>query len=252
MFKFLRKEIAKYVAEFIGTMILVLVIKLSNANDNIMGTDFAPLAIGTTLMFIVYTFGYISWGMFNQAVTVGYALRNHPNFRLCNIPRIFMYMVAQLAGGLCGGLVAWAIGGKNAAEVYPQINPDFVDDIHRPFLAEAVGGALLTFTNIYSVTTLKTSGNSYYGLAIGFSLFVSIISLGYISGGSFNPSVWFGAILSAKIEDDNVDIWNEDMWIYIAGPFTGSIVVGIIYNLFHRGFDIKEQENKNDNIVVRI
>ncbi len=241
---FTKNELSKYSAEFIGTAFLVAVIKLSISGTNPV---LAPLTIGTCLGVLAYNWGHISWGMYNPAVTLGFALRNHPNFPLREFPRILLYWVAQFSGAFVGGMLAWLIGEESAGLVHPHVHSDYVDDTFKPMLAEAVFTALLTFANIQCVTTHKTKNNSYYGFSIGFSLFVGISSVGHITGGSFNPAVWFGTILSAELVDSDIDVWNKTSWIYIIGPFVGAIFAGLFYNLFHHHLDVEEDQGLDNS-----
>jgi aquaporin Z len=80
---------------------------------------------------------------------------------------------------------------------------------------------LFTFALVYvvlNVATAKgTSGNSFYGLAIGFTVMVGAFSVGNISGGAFNPAVAVG------ISVMGLSSWSN-IWIYLVAEFVGAAV----------------------------
>ncbi len=71
----------------------------------------------------------------------------------------------------------------------------------------------------HNATQPNTAGNQFYGLAIGGALMISSMSLGPITGSALNFAVWFGAIVSAWIDDDRIQC--EYAWVYIIGPAFG-------------------------------
>jgi aquaporin Z len=75
-------------------------------------------------------------------------------------------------------------------------------------------------------TARKTEGNSYYGLAIGFTITAAAFAGGGISGGAFNPAVGFGPAL---IDALNGGQSMHHLWIYLVGPFAGGALAGIIF-----------------------
>src|SRR5580765_3935443 len=89
----------KYIAEFIGTFFLVLTIGCT-----IIGSGagaFAPLAIGSALMVMIFAGGHISGGHFNPAVTLGVWLRGK-----CGAKDVAPYMISQIVGAV---LAAFAV-----------------------------------------------------------------------------------------------------------------------------------------------
>src|SRR6266542_2819500 len=95
-----------YVTEFIGTFFLVLTVGLTV----IGGTPFAPLAIGCSLMIMVYMGGHISGGHYNPAVSIGLALRGRMPSR-----DLGPYIVAQVLGALAAAWSAYAFTGRTFA-----------------------------------------------------------------------------------------------------------------------------------------
>jgi aquaporin Z len=149
----------KYVVEFIGTFVLVLTVGTTVLSHAAL----APLAIGASLMVMVYAGGHISGGHFNPAVSLAAFLRG----RLSSSDLI-PYWVAQLAAGLIAALIAKFI--INPAAVVP------LSLTGHGMAAALVAEFLFTFALAYVVLNVATSkdhpDNSFYGLAIGFTVFV--------------------------------------------------------------------------------
>jgi aquaporin Z len=191
----------KYVVEFIGTFVLVLTVGCT-----VLGhAALAPLAIGASLMVMVYAGGHISGGHFNPAVSLAAFLRGRLG-RSDLIP----YWIAQLLAGLIAAFFAKFI-----------INPGAVaalDLTGRGIVASLFAEFFFTFALCYVVLNVATSkdhpDNSFYGLAIGFTVFVGATAVGGVSGGAFNPAVAFGATLMGLLSWSNI-------WIYLLADLAG-------------------------------
>lgn len=199
----------KYAAEFIGTFFLVLTVGLTVLGKNSM----APIAIGSVLMVMIYAGGHISGAHFNPAVTIAVFTRGRCSF----IDAVF-YIVAQLAAA---GVAAAAVfvfyhGGAASPKFETQ------EAIHRGLLAEFLFTFALAYVVLNVATSKDTAGNSFYGLAIGFTVLVGAISVGSISGGAFNPAVAVGiTILSLA------DI--RDLWVYLVAECVAGFVAGGVF-----------------------
>jgi aquaporin Z len=174
-----RRITRKLVVEFIGTFFLVVTVGASVRS----GTALAPLAIGAALMVMVYAGGHISGGHYNPAVTVAALVRGRIGAR-----EALGYTVVQLAAGAVAALVVRiTVNPSSAHAVAPHA--------HAMVSALAVE-FLYTFALAYVVLNVATStdhpGNSFYGLAIGFTVMVGAAAAGTISGGAFNPAVVIG------------------------------------------------------------
>jgi len=155
-----------YLVEFIGTFFLVLVIGLTVIEPG--AGSLAPLAIGLALMVMVYAGGHISGGHYNPAVTLAVWLRGK-----CPTKDVAPYMIAQVAAGLVAGLMVNYF--KGGAVVAPS-SPDVV----RALLIEILFTFALCYVVLNVATSPKTAGNSYYGLAIGFT----VVAGAFAGGGS--------------------------------------------------------------------
>jgi aquaporin Z len=193
----------KYVAEFIGTFFLVLTIGCTVIGNG--AGALAPLAIGSALMVMIFAGGHISGGHFNPAVTLGVWLRGK-----CETKDVVPYMISQIIGAVLAALaVKFLKGGTAVSAVQPATLP--------ALLAEFLFTFALVYVVLNTATAKGTSGNSFYGLAIGFTVLVGAFSVGNISGGAFNPAVAVG------ISFMGLSAW-PNIWIYLVADFVGGAV----------------------------
>ena len=206
----------RYLTEFLGTFFLVLSIALS---IEVAGPN-AALAIGSTLMVMVYMGGPISGAHYNPAVTLALHLRG-------KLPRadILPYMLAQFAGAILASLAGLAITG---ASFVPAPGPDA--SILAALLVEALFTLALVLVVLHTATTKASQGNSYYGLAIGFTITAAALAGGPISGGAYNPAVGLGPAVIHAIRGGGI----AHVWLYIAGPLIGAAVAVALFRLQHR------------------
>ena len=169
----------KLTVEFIGTFFLVLTVGMSVRS----GAALAPLAIGSILMVMVYSGGHISGGPYNPAVTLAAWLRGKHNAE-----GVIPYWLAQFAGAAVAALIVIAIMGKPATG--PAVHP-----VGASLVVEALFTFALAWAVLNSATSKGTAGNSFYGIAIGFTVLAGAVSVGAISGGAFNPAVGLGVFL---------------------------------------------------------
>lgn len=197
----------KYITEFIGTFFLVLVIGLSGN----------PLAIGSILMVMVYMGGHISGAHYNPAVTLAVMMR-----KKIGSTEAVMYGVAQVVGALLAALFVYLLTkqtfGPAPKEGYNILKPLFIEGAFTFALASVV---------LNVAATKATSGNSYYGLAIGFTVLAGAVAGGPISGGAFNPAVGIGPLVIDQAFAGSGNISN--IWIYLVGPFAGGAVAAIVH-----------------------
>ncbi|HSJ09621.1 MAG TPA: aquaporin, partial [Longimicrobiales bacterium] len=177
---------AKLAIEAIGTFFLVLTIGLVVIEPG--AGAMAPLAIGSVLMVMVYMGGHISGGHYNPAVTLGVMLRGK-----ATAAEMVGYWAAQVAGALVATLVV-ALLKAGAAPV--AMVPDTVPAL----VAEFVFTFALVFVVLNTATAKGTEGNSYFGLAIGFTVLVGAYAAGGISGGAFNPAVSAGLVVMGLLD----------------------------------------------------
>ena len=200
----------KYIAEFIGTFFLVLTVGTTVLGDS----PFAPLAIGASLMIMVYAGGHISGGHFNPAVTLAVFIRGKLAAK-----EVFPYWVAQLAAGVAAALVAMFLTGKSG-------KPMEITNIPAAFVAEFLFTFALAYVVVNSATSKDTAGNSFYGLAIGFTVVVGAFAVGGISGGAFNPAVATGIGVMNIVSLSQI-------WIHIIADLAGGVTAGLAFRFLN-------------------
>lgn len=198
----------KYIVEFIGTFFLVMVVGLTVIDPG--AGMFAPLAIGCTLMIMVYAGGPISGGHYNPAVTLGVWMRGKLETK-----EVLPYMLMQVFGGLIAALVVGFQKGN------PSLTP-MAPDVTKALVNEFLFTFALVYVVLNVATSKKSAGNSYFGLAIGFTVVVGALAGGGISGGAYNPAVAVGITTMGLASFSNI-------WIYLLGNFTGGAIAAIIY-----------------------
>ena len=170
------------VAEFLGTMYLVMAVALSvNGNGG-------ALAIGLQLMIMIYIFGHVSGAHFNPAVTAAVLVRGNHNIELLDA---FGYIIAQIVGGFLGAGIAKGALEKNV-QGSPNINYPALNSGAGEFsgLVVEIMGTFVLATVVLNVATTKSQAhNSFFGGAIGLTVTAWAYVGGPISGGAFNPAV---------------------------------------------------------------
>jgi aquaporin Z len=202
----------KYLTEFIGTFFLVLTVGMTVIDPGV--GNFAPLAIGSALMIMVYAGGHVSGGHYNPAVTVAVWLRGR-----CPQSDVLPYIGSQLAGGIVAAMLALALKGD--AVVMPADIKVF-----PALMAELVGTFALCYVVLNTATAKATAGNSYFGLAIGFTVMVMAFALGGVSGGAFNPAVATGITVMHLEKAANI-------WIYLVANFAGGALAAITFKFIN-------------------
>lgn len=202
----------KYITEFIGTFFLVLTIGLAvNGGAGSM----APLAIGAVLMVMIYAGGHISGAHYNPAVTLAVLIRGR-----ISVAEAIPYMVIQIVGAAAAAFAVKYLIGEDKMPVEAIANPAVI----KAVIAEALGTFALAYVVLNVATAKANAGNSYFGLAIGFTVTAMAYSLGSFSGGAFNPAVAVGVSFM------KMAAWS-DIWIYLVGCFGGAILAGLVFKM---------------------
>jgi aquaporin Z len=208
----------KYLVELIGAFFLVLVIAMSVAS----GTALAPLAIGLSLMVMVYMGGWVSGGHYNPAVSLAVLIRGKMEAR-----DFIPYVLAQIAGSLSAAFAAAFMTGK-ALTVAPGADVS----IGAALLNEFLFTFALALVVLCTATAKKTSGNSYFGAAIGMTVCAGAFAGGGISGGAYNPAVGIGPIVHEAITAGKP---LTHLWLYLVGPLAGGAVAAVVFRVLNSG-----------------
>jgi aquaporin Z len=182
----------KCVVEFIGTFFLIFVIGCVSSQAHVF---LGPLAIGATLMVMIFAGGHVSGAHYNPAVTIGVWIRG-----ACNGLQAVSYLIAQILAAFAASLTVPILFGHT-------ITPGAMGSTVQVMLAEFLGTFALVYTVLNVATAPATAGNSFYGLAIGFTVFVQAVAVGSISGGAFNPAVAVAASLLGAVKGQSVLIY---------------------------------------------
>jgi aquaporin Z len=203
----------KYIAEFIGTFFLVLTVGCTGIGAG--AGVIAPLAIGAALMVMVFAGGHISGGHYNPAVTLGVLIRGK-----VKPADVVPYWIAQFIAAAIAALlvIKFLRAGAPVTAIAPKIGP--------ALLAEFLFTFALVYVVLNTATAEGTSGNSFYGLAIGMTVMVGAFAVGDISGGAFNPAVALGICTLG------ISSW-ANIWIYLLADFAGGVVAAVIFQLIN-------------------
>jgi len=203
----------KYIAEFIGTFFLVLTIGCTGIGAS--AGVIAPLAIGAALMVMVFAGGHISGAHYNPAVTLGVLIRGK-----LKAADVVPYWIAQCVAAAIAAFVVSKIlrAGVAVTPIAPKLGP--------ALLAEFLFTFALVYVVLNAATAEGTSGNSFYGLAIGMTVMTGAFAVGDISGGAFNPAVAIGISILG------ISTWNN-IWIYLVADFAAAVAAAIVFNLIN-------------------
>jgi len=210
----------KYIAELIGTFFLVLTVGCTviGAKNNVT----PPLAIGAALMVMIFAGGHVSGGHFNPAVTLGVWLRGK-----CETKDVVPYWIAQFAAAILAVLAVRVLkAGTPVVAMQMSLGP--------AFLAEFLFTFALVYVVLNAATSKDTAGNSFYGLAIGFTVAVGAYAVGSISGAAFNPAVALGICLMGLAS------WGV-LWVYLVAGALAAVVAAAIFRLLNPG-DVEQME----------
>ncbi len=212
---------AKAVVEFIGTFFLVFTVGMTVKSPD--AAALAPLAIGSALMVMIYAGGHFSGGHYNPAVTLGVTLRGK---------------MTWADASPTGSLSSWPPSSRPVASVYQRHGVRRSEPIPSPISYNAaawfLGEFLFTFALVYvvlnSATAKGTAGNSFYGLAIGFTVVVGAFAVGPVSGGAFNPAVGLGVTVMGLAGFGK-------LIVYLIADFLGGAAAAYLFNAFDMGGD---------------
>ena len=198
----------KIFTEFIGTFFLVLAAGLASG-------DHAVLIIGSTLMVMIFAGGHISGAHYNPAVTLAVLIRGK-----CTMNEAVSYWAAQLIAAVVAALLVIYFRGESM--------PIEIRDPAKAVIAELLATFALAYVVLNVATAKGTSGNSFYGLAIGFTVFALVSQIGGFSGGALNPAVALGASVMKAFAWSNI-------WIYLVGCLAGGALAAVAFKVINPG-----------------
>lgn len=220
----------KYVAEFIGTLVLLVFgcgsAVAANTLVGSMGLE-VPLgfttlliafAFGLTIVAMAYSIGNISGCHINPAVSLGVFISGKMDAK-----DFIGYLIAQFVGGIAGASILVALFGSNES-----LGTNGFEDASAlgvsmgvAFLAEVI----LTFVFVIAVlgVTSKIENGAVAGLVIGLTLtLVHILGIPF-TGTSVNPARSFGPALLAGGQP------LSQVWVFIVAPLVGAAIAALVY-----------------------
>ena len=218
----------KYVAEMIGTMVLVLmgcgsaVFAGTVQPFASVGTLGVAFAFGLAVLTMVYTIGKISGCHINPAITLGMLLSKRISGKDAG-----MYMVFQVIGAIIGSSILFILA-KDSGSTTTLTGANGYHDLVQAFVAETV------FTFIFLLVVLgstsKGANNKFAGIAIGLALVLIHIVCIPITGTSVNPARSIGPALFQGGEA------LSQLWLFIVAPFLGAAIAALVW----KGIDTEE------------
>ena len=244
-------NIDPYIAEFIGTFILLLLGEGVVANVKLKKTiaeDQTPWVLITSAwgfaVFVgVFITSQFSGAHLNPAVTIGLAVAEKFSWTL--VPG---YLISQLLGAMMGSWICYItyIDHYKVTSDEDSVRSTFctgpaIRNLKNNFFSEFIGTFVLVFGVLFiAIPNIEIDGLevSSFGLGalealpVGILVWVIGLSLGGTTGYAINPARDFGPrIVYQLIPRKNKDADWSYAWIPILGPFTGGVVAGFIYLL---------------------
>lgn len=207
----------KYLAEFIGTFVLVLfacgVAAVSGCAFPEAGYIATALAFGLVIVAMAYSIGNVSGCHINPAVSIAMLVSGK-----LSLKDFIGYVAAQFAGAIAGAALLWYFLGSN--EALGQ-NGLYDGDILKSLVIEVV----LTFVFVLAIlgVTSKIENGAVAGLVIGLSLtLVHLLGIPF-TGTSVNPARSFGPAL--LVGGDALSC----VWVFLVAPLVGGVLAALVY-----------------------
>ena len=211
----------KYLAEMIGTMVLVLmgcgsaVFAGTVQPFSSVGTLGVAFAFGLAVLTMVYTIGKISGCHINPAITLGMLLSKRISGKDAG-----MYMIFQVIGAIIGSSILFILA-KDSGSTTTLTGANGYHDLVPAFVAETV------FTFIFLLVVLgstsKGANTKFAGIAIGLALVLIPIVCIPITGTSVNPARSIGPALFQGGEA------LSQLWLFIVAPFLGAAIAALVW-----------------------
>lgn len=228
----------KYLAEMIGTMVLVLMGcgTAVSLGCNPVGADLSTvvgtaMAFGLSVIAMAYTIGGISGCHINPAITLGVFLSKRMSGK-----DALMYIVFQVIGGLLGAAILYALvtsAGTDFALAGSGLGSNDLQSgvsVAGGLIAEIVFTCVFVLVVLGATASDNESTGKFAGLAIGLSLIlVHLVCIRY-TGTSVNPARSFGPALFAQLAGGPATALSN-LWIFIVGPFAGAVLASCIWKV---------------------
>lgn len=225
-------DLKKYLAEFLGTALLVV---FGCGTAMLTGSFLVPaayvtataLAFGLVLAGLAYSIGNISGCHVNPAVSLGFFVAGKMSLK-----DLIFYVIAQFLGGFLGALILLIIFGKDCSFGANAVQQALYNSDGDPVLWKGlVVEIVLTFTFVFVIlgVTSKTKNAATAGLVIGLTLtLVHLLGI-MLTGTSVNPARSLAPAIFAG--GDAL----KQVWIFIIGPLLGGALAALCYKALAKG-----------------
>ena len=226
----------KYIAEFIGTMTLVILgcgtaMLVGCSSEQGTGYLLTALAFGLTIVGMAYCVGNISGCHINPAVSLGVLMSGG-----MSSSDFIGYVVSQCLGALAGsGILAAIFGLGGVTDKTGGYGSNGLAGVNGSAIAGLLVEIVLTFLFvmvILGVTSKKAGHGSFGGLIIGWTLVViHILGIG-LTGTSVNPARSIGPAIVAAISGNTAPV--ACLWVFIVGPLIGAALAAVVYKYLEK------------------
>lgn len=226
----------KCIAEFIGTMVLVLIgcgTAMAVGCDPLMGSGYilTAFAFGLGLLTMAYSIGNISGCHINPAVSLAMWIS-----KKIDGVEFVKYVVSQVLGALAGaGLLALIFNGAGIVDMTGGFGSNGLAGVNDNMWIGLLVEVLLTFVfviSILGVTSSKFKHGAVAGVVIALSLVaVHILGIG-LTGTSVNPARSLGPSIVAAFSGNGTPI--GAVWVFIVGPLVGGALAAYVYQYLEK------------------
>jgi glycerol uptake facilitator-like aquaporin len=217
--------------ECFGSFALCLTVSLGQTSVGVL----SPVAVGFMYAALIFTFGYISGGHFNPAVTFGMWLsRDKPTSLVWH--KALLYWIFQVLGATLGSFYCLMVHGPDFA--VPTTPDTFYPGIFRILITEAVFTFVLVSVMLH-VATSKQKENSFHGFAIGMSVMAACLAN---NGGVLNPATATALIIVKCFTGSCIPVLH--LWVFWTGELLGCIFAAIFYNVASATLQEQEDQEK--------
>ena len=230
------KSVKKYIAEFIGTSVLVtlgcgtaMLVGCNSMQGS--GSLLTALAFGLTIVGMAYCIGNISGCHINPAVSLGVLLSGG-----MSVKDFVGYVISQILGALAGsGFLAIVFKTGFVTDMTGAFGSNGLDGVNGKVLPAILVEVVLTFIfvlTILGVTSKKAGHGSFGGLIIGLTLtLVHILGIG-LTGTSVNPARSIGPAVVAAVSGNTAPLGS--LWIFIVAPLIGAAIAAVCYKVLEK------------------
>ena len=234
-------SIKKYVAEFIGTAVLVLFGCGAAVTANTlvgstgisvplaMSTLLIAFAFGLVIVAMAYSVGNVSGCHINPAVSLAMLIS-----KKITVKDFIGYVAAQILGGLAGAGILLGICGKSGIEQGLGTNSYSGSAIGISMWGALAAEIILTFVFVYVIlgVTSKEKYSSAAGLVIGLTLTLVHIFGIPLTGTSVNPARSLGPAVILAFTGNTTPL--SEVWVFIVAPLIGAAVAAAVFSLINK------------------